>query len=86
MKQAGIAFASAAGCNANSVAEYITAALLTLGKRKGFSLAGKSIGVIGVGNVGTKVVHKCLQLGMRVYKNDPPLKDLTGSSEYCRDG
>ena len=81
--QAGISFSSAAGCNSNSVAEYITAALLTLGNRKGFSLTGKSIGVVGVGNVGTKVVDKCSRLGMRIYKNDPPLKDLTGSDEYC---
>ncbi|RPH37371.1 4-phosphoerythronate dehydrogenase, partial [bacterium] len=36
----GIGFASAPGCNANSVAEYITAALLTLSQRLGFELAG----------------------------------------------
>jgi erythronate-4-phosphate dehydrogenase len=82
LQQAGITFASAAGSNSNSVSEYVTAALLTLAERKGLKLAGKTIGVIGVGNVGSKVACKCARLGMKVLKNDPPLKDLTGSSEY----
>lgn len=83
LHRAGITFAGAAGSNSNSVAEYITAALLTLAGRKGFTLAGKTIGVIGVGNVGSKVAYKCRQLGLNVLKNDPPLRELTGSKEYC---
>jgi erythronate-4-phosphate dehydrogenase len=82
LDRAGVTFSNAAGSNSNSVSEYITAALLTLAQRKGFTLAGKTIGVIGVGNVGSKVAHKCAQLGMTVLKNDPPLKELTGSAEY----
>jgi erythronate-4-phosphate dehydrogenase len=82
LAKSGIAFSNAAGSNSNSVAEYITAALLTLATRKGFKLEGKTIGVVGIGNVGSKVAHKCSVLGMNVLKNDPPLKELTGSSEY----
>ena len=78
----GITFASAAGSNSNSVSEYITAALLVLARRKGFTLAGKTIGVVGVGNVGSKVACKCRQLGLAVLKNDPPLRAQTGSDEY----
>ncbi|NLE28995.1 MAG: 4-phosphoerythronate dehydrogenase, partial [Phycisphaerae bacterium] len=74
LKKAGIAFSNAAGSNSNSVAEYITAALLTLADRKGFQIASKTVGVVGVGNVGSKVAHKCSVLGMNVLKNDPPLK------------
>jgi len=69
---AGIAFADAIGSNANSVAEYVVAALLTLGARRDFPLAGKSIGVIGVGHVGSLVVEKARALGMTVLRNDPP--------------
>ncbi|MCG3147082.1 MAG: Erythronate-4-phosphate dehydrogenase [Verrucomicrobiae bacterium] len=69
----GIGFASAAGCNANSVAEYIIAALLELAHRHKFRLRDKSLGVIGVGNVGSKVVRYARALGMRVLQNDPPL-------------
>lgn len=71
-QEAGIQWCFAPGCNANSVSEYITAALLTLGERHGLTLAGKTIGVIGVGNVGSRVVAKARALGMRVLMNDPP--------------
>ena len=71
-KQAGIQWCFAPGCNANSVSEYVTAALLALGERHGITLAGKTLGVIGVGNVGSRVVKKAQALGMRVLMNDPP--------------
>ncbi|MFA6564185.1 MAG: 4-phosphoerythronate dehydrogenase PdxB [Verrucomicrobiia bacterium] len=76
LRERGIAFASAPGCNANSVAEYIVCSLLVLAKRGGYRLEGKTIGVVGVGNVGSKVVAKCEVLGMRVLQNDPPLARL----------
>ena len=75
----GIGFASAPGSNANSAAEYIIAALLEIARRKGISLAGKSIGVIGVGNVGSRVTSKCEAMGMHVLRNDPPLYRLVCS-------
>jgi erythronate-4-phosphate dehydrogenase len=78
----GIGFASAPGSNANSVAEYIVAALLTLAQRKGFVLQGKTIGVVGVGNVGSKVVRNAKALGMIVLQNDPPLFRATGNSHF----
>ena len=77
-----IGFASAPGSNANSVAEYIVAALLTLGREHQFKLEGKSIGIVGVGNVGSKVEAKCRALGMNVVLNDPPLARQTGDAKY----
>lgn len=77
-----IGFASAPGSNANSVAEYIVAALLTLGKKNKFRLEGKSIGIVGVGNVGSRVAKKCQALGMNVVLNDPPLQRQTGDPKY----
>ncbi|MHC4616520.1 MAG: 4-phosphoerythronate dehydrogenase [Planctomycetota bacterium] len=77
-----IGFASAPGSNANSVAEYIVAALLSVGKKHRIELAGKSIGVIGVGNVGSRVEEKAKALGMKVYLNDPPLQRQTGDRKY----
>ena len=76
LRERGIAFASAPGCNANSVAEYIVCALLVLAKRGGCRLEGKTIGVVGIGNVGGRVVAKCEALGMKVLQNDPPLARL----------
>lgn len=68
----GIHWCFAPGCNANSVSEYVTAALLYLANRHGFTLKGKTIGVIGIGNVGRRVVEKAEALGLRVLQNDPP--------------
>ena len=75
----GIAFVSAPGSNSNSVSEYITAALLELAQINSFSLNNKTIGIIGVGNVGSKVWRKAEALGLRVLLNDPPLERM-GSS------
>ena len=77
-----IGFASAPGSNANSVAEYIVAALLSVAQKKQIELAGKSIGIVGVGNVGSRVEKKAKALGMKVYLNDPPLQRQTGDPKY----
>ena len=47
--QKGIKWCYAPGCNANSVSEYVTTALLCLANRHGLKLEGKTIGVVGVG-------------------------------------
>ncbi|MFA5554141.1 MAG: 4-phosphoerythronate dehydrogenase [Phycisphaerae bacterium] len=77
-----IGFTSAPGSNANSVAEYIIAALLEIGKNHNIELAGKSIGIIGVGNVGSRVENKCKAIGMNVVLNDPPLRRQTNDDKY----
>lgn len=77
-----IGFASAPGSNANSVAEYIVAAMLDIAEKKQFELQGKSIGVIGAGNVGSEVALKAGSLGMKVYLNDPPLQRQTSHAKY----
>lgn len=82
LAQNNIGFASAPGSNANSVAEYIVAALLSVGKKHRIELPGKSIGIVGVGNVGSRVEKKAKALGMNVYLNDPPLQRQTGDPKY----
>jgi erythronate-4-phosphate dehydrogenase len=78
----GIGFSSAPGSNANSVAEYVAASLLTIAEKYELALAGKSIGIVGVGNVGSRVAAKCAALGLEVVLNDPPLARQTGDSKY----
>lgn len=78
----GIGFASACGSNAASVAEYVMTALLCLANRIGFKLEGMSIGVIGAGNVGSRVVDMAEGLGMEVLENDPPLRRKTKDARY----
>jgi erythronate-4-phosphate dehydrogenase len=82
LQRSGIGFASAPGSNAHSAAEYVIAALLEVARRRKIPLEGKSIGVIGVGNVGGRVARKCEGLGLRVLRNDPPLHRQTKDSKY----
>jgi erythronate-4-phosphate dehydrogenase len=82
LRAQGIGFANAPGSNANSVAEYVIAALLMLGKRKGFALKGKTLGAVGVGNIGSRVVHMAEAFGMQVLQNDPPLARATAESRF----
>jgi erythronate-4-phosphate dehydrogenase len=77
-----IGFASAPGSNANSAAEYVIAGLLDTGQKYHLDLEGRSIGIIGVGNVGSRVAKKCAAMGMDVYLNDPPLQRQTGDAKY----
>jgi len=63
-----IGWCAAPGCNANSVADYIMAALLHLD----IELEGRTLGIIGVGQVGSRVAKRTEALGLRVLLNDPP--------------
>jgi erythronate-4-phosphate dehydrogenase len=69
-----IPWVAAPGCNAESVANYVTSALLWLGAQHGFSLKGKTIGIIGCGNVGSKVLRHAKALGLSIIVSDPPLQ------------
>jgi erythronate-4-phosphate dehydrogenase len=69
-----ITFADAAGCNSFSVAEYLIAALSNIFSNNNFSFNGKSLGVVGIGNVGSKVVNFAKSIGFKVLQNDPPLE------------
>ncbi len=72
LKKNNIGFSSAAGCNSYSVAEYIFSAITQIAIQNDFKISEKSIGVIGYGNIGTKVVKIAKALGVRVVINDPP--------------
>jgi len=82
LRRNNIGFASAPGSNANSAAEYVIAGLLEMGRKYDIDLEDKSIGIIGVGNVGSRVANKCSALGMQIYLNDPPLRRETGEGKY----
>ena len=60
--------------------QYITAALVTLAYNNDYNLIEKTLGIIGVGNVGSKVQKSGAILGMKVKINDPPRARLEGKS------
>ena len=78
----GIICENAAGCNAASVAQYMTSALLRVSLRHGVDLRGKTIGIVGCGHVGTNVAAAAAALGMNVLVNDPPRAKREGETGF----
>jgi erythronate-4-phosphate dehydrogenase len=74
-----IAFASAPGSNAESVVEWVLAALLVLSTECGDALFGKTLGVVGCGHVGGRLLPRAQALGLRVLACDPPLADAAAA-------
>jgi erythronate-4-phosphate dehydrogenase len=81
-EKAGIEWTNAPGCNSWSVAQYIMAALHALATEKKLQLSELTIGVIGAGNVGSKVARFCQVIGMNVLVNDPPRQRKEGDSGF----
>ena len=79
-----IKWTNAPGCNSFSVQQYIAAALLKIASEFRFSLKDKTIGIIGVGNVGTKIEKFAKILGMKVLLNDPPRARKEGEKAFNR--
>ncbi len=74
----GIKWVNAPGCNSGSVMQYIVTSLFYLASRHSFNLRSLTLGVVGVGNVGSKVVRAARAMGMKVLQNDPPRKRREG--------
>jgi erythronate-4-phosphate dehydrogenase len=81
-REHNIFWTNAEGCNSSSVQQYIAAALLHLAGKLKLELKGKTVGIVGVGNVGKKVASLCETLGMRVLLNDPPRARTEGQSAF----
>ncbi|MDL2247346.1 4-phosphoerythronate dehydrogenase PdxB [Bacteroides sp. OttesenSCG-928-J23] len=81
-RQAGIYWTNAKGCNSSSVAQYIESCLILLEKEQGISLSNATIGIVGVGNVGSKVKEIATNYGMKVLLNDPPRADIEGEEGF----
>jgi len=79
---AGIEWVNAPGCNAESVNQYISSALFSYSIRKDFTLKGKTIGIVGVGQVGSRIAKTCEIIGMKVLLNDPPRERREGSAQF----
>jgi erythronate-4-phosphate dehydrogenase len=81
-----IHWTNAPGCNSSSVQQYIAAALLKITSEFRLNLKDKTIGIIGVGNVGSKVEKIARILGMNVLLNDPPRARAEGEKNFVNLG
>lgn len=80
LKDRGIQFVNAPGCNADSVVQYVLSALLHLSRFYQLDTASKTVGIIGCGNIGSRLKHslEALNISFKVY--DPLLsQQQTGS-------
>ena len=67
-----ICWTNAPGCNAASVCQYIESTLLLLQAEQGVCLSKSTLGIVGVGHVGSLVAAMARTWGMRVLCCDPP--------------
>lgn len=81
--KAGIEWTNAPGCNSASVAQYIESSLLLLQQLKGKQLSELTLGVVGAGNVGKKVIEVGRRLGMCILQNDLPREEKEGGADFC---
>ena len=75
LEQAGIEWANAPGCNADSAAQYSLAMIHLACNRLGRRLEDQRVGIIGRGNVGSRLQKLLDVLGVETVANDPPLAD-----------
>ncbi len=73
-----IGWASAPGCNARGVVDYVLGAVLALAERDGADLAQRCYGVVGAGQVGERLVQVLRGLGWQVLVCDPPRQQAEG--------
>lgn len=81
-QQAGIEWRNAPGCNSASVAQYVQSSLLIWKSLRNKELSGLTIGIVGVGNVGSKITKVAQDFGMRVLLNDLPREEKEGSGSF----
>ena len=81
--QMDIRIASAAGCNASAVAQYVIASIVFLAQKQCKKLDTMSLGIVGVGNVGSCVARMAQAIGMRVLQHDPPRALREGPAAFC---
>lgn len=83
-EEVGIKWFNAPGCNSGSVMQYIGSALAMYSIEKNVNLARKTIGIIGVGHVGSKVKYLAEILKMNVLLYDPPRAEKEGTEQFCK--
>lgn len=82
LARAGIGFSAAPGCNAIAVVEYVFSALLMLAERDGFQLTDRTVGIVGVGNVGGRLQKRLEALGIKTLLCDPPRADRGDREDF----
>ncbi len=82
LQQRNIAFANAPGSNATSAAEYVLAALLYFAQQQHAAIEQYRFGIVGYGNVGSRVARLFRALGLPCEIYDPPRQQRHDDIDY----
>jgi len=80
----GIFVSNAQGCNAGGTMNYVFSALYGAASRKSVPISGATMGIIGMGHVGSRVANMARHLGFKILLNDPPRAEEEGDAQYVR--
>jgi len=81
-KEHGIFFQNASGCNSGGVMNYVFSALYGAASRERIPLSGATMGILGVGNAGSRVENMARHLGFKVLLYDPPRAEEEGPAQF----
>ncbi|MCL4118335.1 UNVERIFIED_CONTAM: hypothetical protein GTU68_008592 [Idotea baltica] len=82
LDERSIGWSNASGCNARSVVDYVLGCLLVLAEQTQSELQYKCFGIIGVGEVGSRLASVLVGLGFKVLLCDPPRAKKEGSKNF----
>lgn len=82
-RKKGIEVHNAEGCNAGGVMQYVFSAIYGVAARKSIKIDNMTIGIVGVGHVGSKVEAMARYLGLDVLLCDPPRAEKEGPEAFC---
>ena len=77
-----IGFDNAPGCNAESVVDYVISSLVNLAQQQGCRLGDKRVGIVGVGNVGSRLAKRLQALNIDCRLCDPPRAEREGTEGF----
>lgn len=81
-KENGITWENAPGCNSTAVQQYTINAILYLANQYNLDITKLTLGIVGVGNIGSKIAISAKALGMHVLLNDPPRARNEKTNEF----
>lgn len=72
LRSLGIKTVDAAGCNAKTVAEYVLTSILLFSESSGLPVRDQSVGIVGMGHVGSEVARLLERFDVPHIRYDPP--------------
>lgn len=81
-QEKGISWVNAPGCNAYGVVQYVLTALCHISNAGFGALKGRTLGIVGVGEVGSRLAKVAPHLGLKVLLNDPPRMQKEGDDGF----